>query len=384
MPTVREAGEYAVRGGLIDLFAAGSDAPLRFDFFGSTLESIRAFDPETQRTTGSLKAIALSPMSEVMLTAETIRRFRGRYTAAFGGNTSDDQLYAAISSGQRFPGMEHCLPFFYESLDPLTAYTGNAQFVFDDQADLALGERQEQIADYFEARESARTGDKTAGATPYKPVPAETLYEISADLSALAGGTGLVLSPFAGDADTENAGGRMPPSFAAERKAADTNQFESVVGLIKGRGRKGQRTVVAAWSEGTRERLMQLLADHGLKTTKKAENWRDAELTPPGTTAFVTLELETGFETDALLVLSEQDILGERNHPSHAAQEGRKRPDRGVESCRRAILSFTSSTVSAGSSASRPSRRPARRTIASRSNMPVAPSSICRLKTSSC
>ena len=312
VPTVREAGEYAVRGGLIDLFAAGSEAPLRFDFFGSTLETIRSFDPETQRTTGSLKSIALSPMSEVMLTPETIKRFRGRYTATFGGNTAEDQLYAAISAGQRFPGMEHWLPFFYEKLDPLTAYTGAAQFVFDDQADLALSERQEQIADYFEARESARTGDKTAGATPYKPVPAETLYETSADLAALAGGTGLVLSPFAGDADTENAGGRMPPSFAAERKAADTNLFESVVGLIKGRGKKGQRTVVAAWSEGTRERLMQLLADHGLTTTKKAENWRDAELTPPGTTAFVTLELETGYETDALLVLSEQDILGER------------------------------------------------------------------------
>ncbi len=312
VPTVREAGEYAVRGGLVDLFAAGMEAPLRFDFFGSTLETIRSFDPESQRSTGSLKSISLSPMSEVILNPETIRHFRGRYTSSFGGNTADDQLYAAISSGQRFPGMEHWLPFFYDRLDPLTAYTGPAQFIFDDQADHALAERQDQVADYYEARESARTGDNPAGATVYKPVPAETLYEISSGLAALAGGNGLVLSPFASEDGAENAGGRMPPSFAAERSAADTNLFEAVVRLIGERSAKGQRVIIAAWSEGTRERLMQLFADHGLGKAKKADNWRDAEMTPPGTVAFVTLELETGYETDSILVLSEQDILGER------------------------------------------------------------------------
>ena len=220
VPTVREAGEYAVRGGLVDLFAAGMEAPLRFDFFGSTLETIRSFDPESQRSTGSLKSISLSPMSEVILNPETIRRFRGRYTTSFGGNTADDQLYAAISAGQRFPGMEHWLPFFYERLDPLAAYTGSAQFVFDDQADHALAERQEQVADYFESRETARSGENPAGATVYKPVPAETLYEMDTKLATLTGGAGLVLSPFASEEGGENAGGRMPPSFAAERSAA--------------------------------------------------------------------------------------------------------------------------------------------------------------------
>ncbi|MBU1173975.1 MAG: transcription-repair coupling factor [Alphaproteobacteria bacterium] len=313
VPTVREAGEYAVRGGIVDLFAAGSAAPLRFDFFGSTLETIRSFDPETQRSTGSLIEIALSPMSEVMLTPETIRRFRGRYTARFGGNTADDQLYAAISAGQRFPGMEHWLPFFYESLEPLTAYTGSALFVFDDQAELALKERQEQITDYFEARESARTAETRGNTgTPYKPVPAEMLYEVEAGLAALAGGSGMMLTPFAGDGDVENAGGRMPPNFAAERQAADTNLFEAVVSLLLARGKKGQRTIIAAWSEGTRERLMQLLADHGLVRTRKCENWRDAEMTEPGIAGFVVLALETGYETDTILVLSEQDFLGER------------------------------------------------------------------------
>ena len=65
VPTVRETGEYAVRGGLVDLFPASMETPLRFDFFGKQLETIRTFDPGTQRTTGTLTQIALAPMSEV-------------------------------------------------------------------------------------------------------------------------------------------------------------------------------------------------------------------------------------------------------------------------------------------------------------------------------
>ena len=70
---MREPGDYAVRGGIIDLFAPGMDAPVRLDFFGDTLESIRSFDPETQRTTEELRALDLVPMAEFQLTSDTIR-----------------------------------------------------------------------------------------------------------------------------------------------------------------------------------------------------------------------------------------------------------------------------------------------------------------------
>src|SRR5690606_18712098 len=151
VPTVRESGEYAVRGGLVDLFPASAEAPLRFDFFGSQLESIRTFDPDSQRTTGTLKRVDLTPMSELVLTDETIRRFRQNYTAAFGGNTVDDTLYASVSGGSRYSGTEHWLPFFYERMDRLADYVGDAPFVFDDQVNEAFAERATQIADYYEA-----------------------------------------------------------------------------------------------------------------------------------------------------------------------------------------------------------------------------------------
>ena len=82
--TVREVGDYATRGGILDLYPPGAPAPIRLDFFGDTLESIRAFDPETQRTVGQLRSLDLVPMTEARLTTETIRRFRQAYAGEFG------------------------------------------------------------------------------------------------------------------------------------------------------------------------------------------------------------------------------------------------------------------------------------------------------------
>jgi transcription-repair coupling factor (superfamily II helicase) len=315
VPTVRESGEFAVRGGLIDLFPAGAEAPLRFDFFGSQLESIRTFDPDSQRTTGTLKRIDLTPMSEVVLNEETIRRFRQNYTAAFGGNTVDDTLYASVSGGSRYSGTEHWLPFFYDHMDRLADYVGDAPFVFDDQVAEAFAERAEQIRDYYDAREAARLAPTVAGAgAPYKPIKPELLYDLDATPVDLAGASVVRLSPFLSPdaARVDDAGGHVAPSFAAERAAADVNLFQAVVDRLLAERRAGRRAIIACWSAGTRDRMAQVLKDHGLTNPRLAENWRDAETTSAATTSLVVLPLETGFETEKLLVLSEQDVLGER------------------------------------------------------------------------
>ncbi len=181
VPTVRETGEFAVRGGLVDLYPAGLDAPLRFDFFGRQLETIRTFDAETQRTTGNLKSVALAPMSEVLLNEDSIRRFRANYTATFGGNTAGDPLYAAVSAGQRFPGVEHWLPFFYEEMQRLADYVGDAPFVFDEQVRAAYTDRQTQVRDYYQAREQARsTSNATTGGRALQADRARSCFTTSA------------------------------------------------------------------------------------------------------------------------------------------------------------------------------------------------------------
>ncbi len=87
--TVSEQGEFAIRGGVIDVFPPTAEEPVRLDLFGDTLESIRSFDPETQRSTRQLKDVSLLPVSEVLLDAEAIRRFRTGYLETFGAPADD-------------------------------------------------------------------------------------------------------------------------------------------------------------------------------------------------------------------------------------------------------------------------------------------------------
>ncbi len=173
--TVREPGEYAVRGGILDLYAAGAEAPVRLDFFGSTLESIRTFDPDTQRTVDTRKRIDLVPVSEMTLSREAIGRFRERYIALFGAADRDDHLYAAVSEGRRYTGMEHWLPLFAENLDTLFDFAGDAPVVLDHLADEAAGERLDQIGEHYKARVEALEGG-LAGGAPYKPLAPDRLY----------------------------------------------------------------------------------------------------------------------------------------------------------------------------------------------------------------
>jgi transcription-repair coupling factor (superfamily II helicase) len=143
--TVRESGEFAIRGGIVDLFPAGAAEPLRLDFFGDTLESVRSFDPLNQRSTGKLDEAVLRPVSEVLLDEVGVRRFRSRYREQFGATGTDDPLYESVSAGRRFVGMEHWLPLYYERLETLFDYLPGAGISLDYQAEEVRGHRLEAI-----------------------------------------------------------------------------------------------------------------------------------------------------------------------------------------------------------------------------------------------
>ena len=184
--TVRDTGDYAVRGGIIDLFAPSQQQPVRLDFFGDTLESIRTFDPESQRTIGQLRGLDLVPMSEVQLTSDSMKRFRHAYLTEFGAQTRGDMLYENISEGRRHPGYEHWLPLFYDGLDTIFAYTGNAPLILDAQVQEAAIERFDQIADYYDARKTAH--EAALNNSPYKPLKPDRLYLSKAEWAKLLAG----------------------------------------------------------------------------------------------------------------------------------------------------------------------------------------------------
>ena len=138
--------------------------PVRLDFFGDTLETIRSFDPETQRTTDQLRALDLVPVAEFQLTTRDDQALPPRLCRGFGAPTPDDLLYAAVSEGRRHPGMEHWLPLFHERLDTIFDYVPGSPVVLEPLDEDAARERLDQIKDYYDARVQALTS--TAPAPP--------------------------------------------------------------------------------------------------------------------------------------------------------------------------------------------------------------------------
>jgi transcription-repair coupling factor (superfamily II helicase) len=322
--TVREVGEFAVRGGILDVFVPGTEEPVRLDFFGDTLESIRSFDPASQRTTGQARSLDLNPMSEVTLTPDTISRFRKNYLALFGAATRDDALYQAVSEGRRYAGMEHWLPLFYERLETAFDYLDGFRIVTDHTAREAANERSKLVLDYYEARRDSGHQGKGAAAqaTPYKPVPPGQLYlDGDAFASALDGANALRLTPF-NEVDVDrrrvvaidaHPGPRWARNQAEEKDTGErVNVFDLVVKHIADKRAEGIKVLITGWSAGSLDRLLQVLDERGLKRIKTIEKLADLDKLDKGEAASAVLSLEAGFETDGIAVIGEQDILGDR------------------------------------------------------------------------
>ncbi|QFT32053.1 Transcription-repair-coupling factor [Labrenzia sp. THAF82] len=316
-PTVRETGEYAVRGGIVDLFAPGSEEPVRLDFFGDTLESIRSFNAETQRTSRQLKRLDLVPMSEVVLSDEAISRFRKSYLASFGAASREDVLYQSISDGRRYAGMEHWLPLFHDRLETIFDYVGDAPIVLDTNSADAVRERAEQINEHYRARQEAREMGAGAGTVPYMPIEPNRLYISEKDwTAAIADRASAALDAFTpppGSGKTVVAlGGRQGRSFAAERAAGDVNIFDALTAHVRELQASGKRTVIACWSDGSRDRLGQILADHGLGSVQEVDTFEQTKTLQAKTSALCVLGIEHGFELQDIAFIGEQDILGDR------------------------------------------------------------------------
>ncbi|UWR93869.1 transcription-repair coupling factor [Phaeobacter inhibens] len=309
-PTVMEPGDFAVRGGIIDIYPPGQSGPVRLDLFGDVLDGARRFDPATQRTTEKLSVVELAPVSEVILDEAAVTRFRQNYRIEFGAAGTDDPLYEAVSAGRKYQGIEHWLPFFHERLETLFDYLPQATVTLDDQVTPARLARWDSIVDQYETRKIAMA-QKGRMDTVYKPVPPGLLY-LDDDAWEAAIGDHRVIQfhplPQASGPGVIDAGGRIGRNFSPERQLESVSLFKSLADHIKARMQVGP-VVVASYSEGARERLTGLIEDEGLAEVIAIN---DGTRIGKSGLHLAVWALEHGFETDDLTVISEQDVLGDR------------------------------------------------------------------------
>ncbi len=306
--TVREPGEYSVRGGIVDIFPSGFVEPARLDFFGDELEKARYFDPETQRSTADLKEIVLAPVSEVDFSDAALALLRKNFLAAFG-SPGGDPTYESARERIRRQGVEQWLPLFYDRLETLFDYIGDQALVgLDPSAAEAASERIAQAQEYYEVRKTS----STAAGMPVHVLPPDRLYLSPKDLAeAMTARATATFTTLDAPAKSDGLLGRAKAgrSFVLERADPTANLFDAVVRHIRERQAAGKRVIIAAWSTGSASRLTGILEDHGIPNAQLASSLADVAKARVSVAEFA---IESGFEDDDLVIISEQDMLGDK------------------------------------------------------------------------
>ncbi|MGH1403423.1 MAG: transcription-repair coupling factor [Alphaproteobacteria bacterium] len=325
--TVRDVGDYAIRGGIIDIYPAGFKQPVRLDLFGDEVEGIKYFDPISQRGEDSLTSLSMQPATEFFMDEESIARFRSAYRGAFGTVQKDDPLYNAVSEARHYNGVEHWIPLFYEKMEMVFDYLSVSEISLDPHVRRASVERFDQILDFYQARktlqgvEKKKSGPISGGG--YNPLLSEQLYLTSQewlDIAVSAQSFSAFGAP--DESGFEDQTGRKGRDFSDIRAMPDGDVFAEVRKYVSHHQNIGHKCLIAAYSDGSKARLKGLLESASVKDIVEITDFKELKKVKSHQIALCVLSLEHGFSLPDLLVLTEQDILGDRL--ARKAKKGRK------------------------------------------------------------
>jgi len=300
--SVMETGEFAIRGGLVDLWPAGFSLPIRIDFFGDEIDSMRQFDAITQRSGSKVEELSLKPMREFTLNEEAITLFRSRYRDMFSAGR-EDALYESVSSGRYMQGMEHFLPLFHKKMATVFDYTQTFTIVTDYGLTDTIKARNEQITEYYHARcEALKDG---FGTGKYYPIAPELFFLTVDEMTKRISDFRCVsFSPYA-EPNAEDMKGRAGKDYVDMRVQTDKDVLEQVAEDIRA---TPKRVVITAATQGSVERIVGLLREKHVPVPL-VETWGQAIKTK---VSALVGPFEKGFQTDELWILTETDIFGER------------------------------------------------------------------------
>lgn len=297
--TVQQVGEYAIRGGLVDLYPSGSSHPLRLDFFDEDLESIKSFSSETQLSLNEITSFNLSPASEVILTEETIENFRSTYRELFGTIAHQDPLYQSISQNIPFQGMEHWLPLFYTTTAFFCDYLTNPLIISAARAWEGFDSFYEKVQSSYVFRKDSMIRHQDV----YRPIDPVSAYKNEVRLKKdLASYAQVDVSPFSPKGAIDF-GARILHTL----KFKNENRRETYRILKDHLIQAPKQVIFAASSPGALEAMKIAFDAAKIKTTLCA-SW-DA-LPSDGTPSLIVLPLDQGFETPQFQIITEEDLYG--------------------------------------------------------------------------
>lgn len=322
VPQVSDHGDFAVRGSLVDLYPMGSERPFRIDLFDDEIETIRTFDPESQRSLDEVNEIRLLPARECPLDETGITRFRQLFRQKFDIKPQDSQLYRDVSQGIASPGVEYFMPLFFDELATLFDYLpANTLLVSVDEINAAAEVFEEEVQGRYE---QLRYDVERPLLEP------EMLFTGKQQLAALLEQRHCISIQrieLEHDENTTNFACKAPPSLTLNARAA-----EPTAALLQFLDTFNGRVLFAAESPGRREVLLDLLHRHQLKP-KAFEGWQDFKESNDRLGITVApLELGLNLEEPALAVIAETQLFGEQ-----ASQKRRRKTARDTDNIIRSL-----------------------------------------------
>ena len=317
VPQVDEHGQFAVRGSLLDVFAMGSDLPLRIDFFDDEVESLRWFDPETQISGDKVRSIRILPAREIPLDADDVLQFRQRYRERFEGQPSRSRVYREVSDGIAHGGIEYYLPLFFERTATLLDYLPTSTVLL---APLDLDAILQQSWQEIGARHELCSFD------PERPIlgPAESFVTPGSIATASAALRLICYSANSLQATdgVHNLPTRMVPAVRIEAKYED-----AVAALNRFLEQFEGRVLFSADSAGRREHIFELLRGRGLEIAK-VESWA-AFLASQSRACVSVAPLDDGviLPEAGIAIIGEQQLFGEKPRQRNRRRRSERDPE---------------------------------------------------------
>ncbi|MFQ5760727.1 MAG: transcription-repair coupling factor, partial [Acidiferrobacterales bacterium] len=309
---VMQPGEFAVRGGLIDLFPMGSPTPFRIDLFGDEIESLREFNPESQRSGQKLNGIRLLPAREFPLTSDAIQFFRRRFRARFEGDPQKVALYRDVSRGAIPAGIEYYLPLFFSDSATFFDY-------LPDQNTCIIDANALEAAHAFARETEERYLERRHDVSRPILAPHELFLMEQELMESLEKQPRIHLLSFKADEATERASTAAFDTHVPPRLPVDYKAESPYAALFDNLRMFQGRILLVAETLGRRETLRALLTDNGF-TPEDIQDWTDflAGETPLGLTVS-GIEKGLVLVSPAVAVITEIQLYGER-----AAQRQRR------------------------------------------------------------
>jgi transcription-repair coupling factor (superfamily II helicase) len=328
VPQVAAPGEFAIRGSLFDVFPMGSEAPLRIDLFDRQIDSIRSFDPETQRSSDRLDRLDLLPAREFGLSPESIRDFRRRFRTRFEGDLTRMPLYRDVGDGLAPAGIEYYLPLFFQSTSSLFDYLPAGSVLA-----LPAGHDQLLLAAWrdLEARHEERRYDiehpVLAPADVFFP-PDEwaTTTAKHGQVWLTAPDTAPAVEPVVAAVDAVDLGATEAPAVRLDARREETiRSFATQLAAHSG------RVLLAVESPGRRELLFDLLRPHGV-APRTVAGWQEF-LATDAPVAITVAPLASGVVlTDlAITIYAEEQLFGERTRQERRRRRSERDPARIIQ-----------------------------------------------------